>query len=57
MAKRPVDRTAAQRQRARRERLARAGLRQRQVFVHDDDWPQVRELVERLRKARLTGAE
>jgi len=49
-----IDRTAAQRQRARRERLAKAGFHQRQIFVHDEDWPRICELVQQLNNCRLS---
>ena len=35
-----------------RERQRRAGLKRRELLAHDDDWPQIRRLAERLRKRR-----
>ena len=35
-----------------RERQRRAGLKRRELLAHDEDWPQIRRLAERLRKRR-----
>lgn len=35
----------------RETRLA-LGLKRREVYAHDDDWPELRELAKRLRQAR-----
>ena len=37
---------------AQRERQRRAGLKRRELLAHDEDWPQIRRLAERLRKRR-----
>ena len=36
-----------------RERQRRAGLKRRELLAHDDDWPQIRRLAERLKAKRL----
>lgn len=38
---------------AQRERARKAGLKRRELLAHDDDWPQIRELADRLKKKRL----
>lgn len=38
---------------AQRERQRRAGLKRRELLVHDDDWPQIRRLAERLKAKRM----
>ena len=36
-----------------RERQRRAGLKRRELLAHDDDWPQIQRLAERLKAKRL----
>lgn len=38
-----------------RERRAEMGVRERRVLVHDDDWPEVQERVDRLLMRRLVS--
>jgi hypothetical protein len=42
----------AQRQQARRERMRRDGFVLRQVWVHPQDWPIVREQIARINSKR-----
>ena len=35
-----------------REARLSLGLKRREVYAHDDDWPELRELAKRLRQAR-----
>jgi hypothetical protein len=41
--------------RAARARDRKAGYKLRQIKVHDDDWPQVKDLAERLKAKRLSA--
>ena len=42
---------------AQRERQRRAGLKRRELLAHDDDWPQIRRLAERLKAKRLPSGQ
>lgn len=39
-----------------RERQRRAGLKRRELLAHDDDWPSIKTLAERLKAKRINGA-
>lgn len=45
------------RQRIKRAQLAKKGMSTRSVKVHDDDWPKVKALVERLARERAAHEE
>ena len=44
--------TAVERKREERERRRKAGFKAFEVWVHLDDWPRVKRLIERLAKRR-----
>lgn len=49
------DKTAAERQALRREKLRAAGMVQKNLYCHPDDWPAIRELAATLASKRATA--
>lgn len=52
MDKKKKDKTAPARSRRARAKLKASGILLKQIRVHCDDWPSVRELLDRLAQAR-----
>jgi hypothetical protein len=44
--------TSKERVAALRERAAALGLKRREIYAHDDDWPAIKTLAEKLQKRR-----
>lgn len=44
--------SVAERKRAERERKKKLGLVRRDVWAHEDDWPQIRDFEKKLQKKR-----
>ena len=49
-----TDKTAAERQQRRRQKLTAAGLVQKSFYCHPDDWPAIQNLIDKLTSKRAT---
>ena len=45
-------RTLAQRQQDLRDRRESLGLKRREIYAHDEDWPRIQKIADRLKRKR-----